>query len=400
MIKAILRKMFVVSLTLVLAFSCDVGVYASGGQNSDESQAVAAKLPQEELKTIGADSYILTEMKTGAVLFEKNADNKICSGHFNKLMVLLLLAREIDSGRVKAVDVFTATDNANAQKDPQIWLNRNEEITVDELIKAITVGNANDAAVTAAENLSDSLEKFVSLMNETADELGMKATVYVDCTGLAKENTTTARDLSVLCAELEKYEFLKPYFKTWMVNVRQGKAELVNSNRLVRNYSGITGMKAFASKEYGSCGCITAEKSRLQLCAVVIGCKDNDSRDADAKTLLKVGAQCYQLYSPEVPKEMLESIPVTHGQELECELELENKPVVVIKRGTSAELEKKTKREKTLEAPVEKGQVCAEYQLLYQGNSVCTVNIVSKRKVERMNWACGVKKLLYSLIGF
>lgn len=382
----------------VMILQCASTAFASGIPQDDALPVGKTVSPQQELATVGSQTYILTEMKTGRVLYEKNADKKLYTSHFNKMMTLLLLAKKISEGKIGTADMFTTTDKANAQGDPQIWLDRGEKISVDELIKAITVGNANDAAVTIAENICASEENFVEKMNAEAKALGMKDTIFKDSTGVDKANVTTARDLSRLCAELAKYEFLTPYLKTWLVNVRGGKAELVNSNRLVRTYSGMTGMKACSSKESGSCGCITAEKSNMQLCAVVMECADNDKRDADIKKLLKCASEEYQLYKPTVAKEILESIPVTGGESLECELEVQGEPLVVINRGTASELVEKTQKAEQLKAPVAKGQVCAEITLEYDKKTVCTVNIIAKRDIKKMNWRCGVKKLLYNLI--
>ena len=396
------KRIMVCLCACAVVISCLSGSASASGtseipQNTPVQAAVDEALPQE-LEMLCAQSYILTEMQTGTVLFEKNADKKVLSGHLNKLMTLLLLAESIDSGKTAASDLFTATDRANAQGDPQIWLDKGEKISVDELIKAITVGNANDAAVTIAENICGSESRFVEKMNGRAKALGMDNTIYKDSTGSDKGNVTTARDLSKLCAELSKHEFLTPYLKTWLVNVRGGKAELVNSNRLVRSYQGITGMKAFTSKDSGSCGCVTANKSKMRLCAVVLGCADNDKRDADVKKLLKCGAESFQLYSPQVPGELLKNISVTGGESLECELEVQGEPLVIIKRGTASQLKAKTNTTELLQAPVSKGQVCAEYILEYDKKCVCTVNIISKQEIRKMNWVCGMKKLLYNLI--
>ena len=402
MMSKIAKRITVCLCACAVVISCLSGSASASGtanipQNTPVQAAVDEALPQE-LETLCAQSYILTEMQTGTVLFEKNADKKVLSGHFNKLMTLLLLAESIDGGKTAVTDLFTATDRANAQGDPQIWLDKGEKMTVDELIKAITVGNANDAAVTIAENLCKGEAQFVEKMNGKAKALGMDNTVYKDSTGVDKGNITTARDLSKLCTELSKYGFLKPYLKTWLVNVRNGRAELVNSNRLVRNYQGITGMKAFSSKDCSSCGCITAGKSKMQLCAVVLGCADNDKRDADVKKLLKCAAESFQLYSPQVPKELLKNISVTGGESLECELEVQGEPLVIIKRGSASQLKSRANTTELLQAPVSKGQVCVEYILEYDKKCVCTVKIVAKNEIKKMSWVCGVKKLLYNLI--
>lgn len=395
MIRSLSRLLLCAAFAVFMAVQTSSAVFASGNgiQTAGKTLTLA-----EQLASVSSPSYILTEMQTGTVLYEKNADKKIYQSHLAKLMTLLLLAEKMDIGEVTKDDVFTATERANAQNDPQIWLDKGEKITSDELIKAITVGNANDAAVTIAENLCKSEKEFVAEMNSRAKQLNMDNTHFADSTGVNKGNVTTARDLSKLCSELVRFEFLTPYLKTWLVNVRSGKAELVNSNRLVRNYKGITGMKACSSKESGSCGCVTADKGQMKLCAVVLGCADNDKRDEDIKKLLKCGAEGFQLYSPEIPKELLQSIPVTHGEELECELKAECEPLVIIKRGTASELTAESKREELLEAPVEQGQVCAVYSLYDDKKCVFTVNIVSANSVGKMNWKCAIKKLLYNLI--
>ena len=381
-----------------MLFHSVVTAFASGTPRGEELSVGKTLTPAERLDSVTSQNYILTEMQTGTVLYEKNADKKVYSAHFNKLMTLLLLAQRINSGKVKTTDLFTTTDKANSQGDPQIWLDKGEKISVDELIKSITVGNANDAAVTIAENICTGETKFVAEMNKLAVSLGMINTHFSDCTGVNKTNVTTARDLSRLCGELAKFEFLTPYLKTWLVNVRGTKAELVNSNRLVRTYSGITGMKACSSKESGCCGCVTADKSKLKLCAVVLECQDADKRDSDVKKLLKCGSESYQIYSPKIPDELLKNIPVTGGESLECELEVNKDTLVVIKRGTASELKEIAERAEKLEAPVSKGQVCATYTLEYDKKAVCTVDIVAKQDIDKMNWSCGVKKLLYNLI--
>lgn len=394
-------KIFYRPLICVLAAAFAVfQVSSAAASASGSSVQTAAKTltAAEQLESVSAHGYVLTEMQTGTVLYAENADRKIRQSHFAKLMTLLLLAEKIDSAAVSRDDMFTATDRANAQSDPQIWLDKGEKISVDELVKSVTVGNANDAAVTIAENVCKDESEFVKQMNARAASLGMTNTHYSDSTGVSGGNVTTAADLSKLCSELSRYEFLTPYLKTWLVNVRSGKAELVNSNRLVRSYKGITGMKVCSAKDIGSCGCVTAEKSGLKLCAVVIGSPDNDKRDDDIKKLLKCGADGFQLYSPEVPKELLQSIPVTHGEQLECEVKTEREPLVVIKRGTAGELKVKAEREELLEAPVTQGQVCAVYSLYDDKKCVFTVNIVSANSVGKMNWKCAVKKLLYNLV--
>ena len=395
------RKIFVYLICVVLAISVHlfcIGTSASGTDEKNAEQALKTTSPQQDVSGVTAKSFILVEMQTGKILYERQADTVFRSLHFNKLMTLLLLCEKIQGGDIDLNDTFTVSNRANSCKDPQIWLEINEKISVDELVKAITVGNANDAAVTIAEGVSGSEQRFVENMNAKARSLGMGKTVYADCTGTDPANVTTAGDLSKLCTKLEKYDFLAPYLKTWLTTVRNGKAELVNNNTLVRTYGGVSGMKAFSSDKIGSCGCVTADKNGMKLCAVVFGCADKQKRDNDIKKLFKAASEEFQTFVPKVPEKLLENIPVTGGEKLECELELENQPLVIIKRGISPQLKEVSQTSETLTAPVRKGQVCVQYTLEYNNSPVCTVNIVAKDNIEKMNWLMGVKKLIYNLL--
>ncbi len=349
------RKIFVYLICVVLAVSVHlfcIGTSASGTGEKNAEQALKTTSPQQDVSWVTAKSFILVEMQTGKILYERQADTVFQSLHFNKLMTLLLLCEKIQGGDIDLNDTFTVSNRANSCKDPQIWLEINEKISVDELAKAITVGNANDAAVTIAEGVSGS----------------------------------------------EKYDFLAPYLKTWLTTVRNGKAELVNNNTLVRTYGGVSGMKAFSSDKIGSCGCVTADKNGMKLCAVVFGCADKQKRDNDIKKLFKAASEEFQTFVPKVPEKLLENIPVTGGEKLECELELETRPLVIIKRGISPQLKEVSQTSEMLTAPVRKGQVCVQYTLEYNNSPVCTVNIVAKDNIEKMNWLMGVKKLIYNLL--
>ena len=164
--------------------------------------------------------------------------------------------------------------------------------------------------------------------------LGMNGTVYTDCTGMGEGNVTTAKDTALLCSELAKYKNLTPYLTCWLDTVRDGKAELVNLNRLVRTYKGVTGMKAWGSEKAGSCIAATAEKGDMSVCVVLNGCDSQEDMNAEAKKLLNLAFDTYEIYTPELPEDMVKETVVCGGEELSVKLAPEGLYPIVIPRGT------------------------------------------------------------------
>lgn len=379
--------------------ACD-SVTADGGVKARYSNALPADTVAVEdmLSDITAESYIATETSTGKVLFEKNADEQRSMAHLAKLMTLLIVAEKIESGEIKLEDKAVVSKHANSMNGSQIWLDVGEKISVEELIKAITIGNANDACAALAEKIGESEEKFVSMMNSRAKKLGMSSTVFADSTGLAPETVSTARDMAVLCGQLAKHSEMKKYLTTWIDTVRGGKAELVNLNRLVRTYKGITGMKACFSKDAGECICASAVRNKMSVCAVILDSASDETRDKEAQKLLDMSFQYYELYVPEIPSELLENIKIKGGELLEQEVKSKAAPIAVIPRGTAGSIEIIAEREEILNAPVKKGDKAGSFICKLGEDIVSQTEITVKNDVDKMNFKCGTAKLLYNLL--
>lgn len=356
--------------------------------------AEAEDIPED----CSASSVIVTETSTGRVLFEKNSSEQRDCGHFAKLMVLLLAAEKIDSGDISLSDTATASAYANSRQGAQIWLDKGEKITVEELVKSVTVGNANDGCAALAEYVCGSEEDAVRLMNLRAESLGMTSTVYTDSTGTEEGNLTTAADTAVLCRELLKYRNMTEYLTCWLDNVRGGKAELVNLNRLVRTYKGVTGMKAWSGETAGSCTAVTAERGDMSVCAVLLGCLTNEDRDAEAKKLLDLSFQTYEVYTPEIPSGLKLKINIAGGTRLEGRLEIEGLEPVIIPRGAYRSVECVYTLEDSLSAPVKKGDKAGEIIYTMGEETVAKGNLVSAENINKMDLRCGFNKLLYNLL--
>lgn len=349
--------------------------------------------------SVTAEKAVLYEASTGTILYNKKADEKAPVSYLTKLMTILLTSEKIETDKEFTLDKKLITSStANSKQGSQIWLNVGEEIAVEELLKSITIGNANDACTVLAEGISGSEEAFVQLMNERAEALGMNDTVFVDCSGISDSNISTAKDIAVLSAELLKHGNLKGYFTAWMDTVRGGKAELVNLNTLVKNYKGISGLKACASEKAGNCIAASASRNKMSLVAVALKSKDNDSKASDAKSMLNFGFDGYDMFIPEIPEDALEPINVTHGSVLKTDTYIDGVTRLVIKRGTASEINIKFDRIDKIEAPVPANTKVGELVLKMGTKEMLKHNIYTKEEVERIDLVGAFKKLLLSLL--
>ena len=331
------------------------------------------------IEGLTARSAVVTEMTTGRVLFEKEPQEQCECGHYAKLMVLLLTAEKIDSGELSMSDTSVVSEYANSQQGSQIWLDKGEKISVEELIKSVSAGNANDGCAALAEKVAGSADKAVELMNSRAKMLGMNGTVYTDCTGMGEGNVTTAKDTALLCSELAKYKNLTPYLTCWLDTVRDGK-------------------KAWGREKAGSCIAATAEKGDMSVCVVLNGCDSQEDMNAEAKKLLNLAFDTYEIYTPELPEDMIKETVVCGGEELSVKLAPEGLYPIVIPRGTYRMVECNFTAEEKLDAPVKNGETAGEIRYTMGGEVILEGKIVACKELKKMNFICGIKKLVYNLL--
>ena len=342
---------------------------------------------------------MLYEATTNTIIFNKNANEKAPISHLTKLMTILLTAEKLKTDKDFTLNRKLITSSeANSKQGSQIWLDVGEKISVKELLKSVTIGNANDACFVLAEGISGNEKTFVKAMNERAKSLGMKNTTFVDCTGISESNISTAKDIAILSAELLKHNNLKGFFTTWMDSVRGGKAELVNLNTLVRKYKGISGLKACASDKSGNCIAASASRNNLNLIAVALKTKDSDSREADARAMLDFGFEGYDMYAPEIPKDATEPINVIHGFELKTDTYVDGTAKLVVKRGTTGDISITYDRVSKLEAPVKKNTKIGELVFKMGSKELLKRNIYTKTDVKRIDLVGAFGKLLLSLL--
>ena len=351
------------------------------------------------LDGVSAESVCVRELGTGQTVCERAADKTVSMGHFAKLMTALICAEDIESGKVTLAEKVSASSYANSMPAPQIWLMPGERVAVEELLQSIIMGNANDACAALAEKLSGSAEAHVFRMNERAAALGMSRTHFEDCAGLDERTVTTSADLCLLSAEVLKHDMLEKYFTAWQERVRGGETELVNTNRLVRDYKGAVGLKFFALG--GKCNIIGAVRRRdMLVCAVIVGSESREKIFSEAEGLFDGVFERYSVYSPEIAEELTADIPVAHGRKDAVRVGAEEFGGVLLGRGTASRAEYKAEISERVVAPIAEGDVLGRVVYTLDGAEITVIHICAAEAVERMDMRYGIYRALCNLCKF
>lgn len=350
-----------------------------------------------ELTGIQAKSALLMS-EDGTVLFEQNADESLPPASVTKVMTMLLTMEAIDDGRVSLDDKITASAHASAMGGTQIYLKEGEQMPLRDMLKAIAVGSANDAAVAVAEHLGGSEDAFVQQMNERAKQLGCTGTTFVNPNGLdtdGEETKTTARDLARMSQELMRHSAIFDYTTIWMDTVRDGTFQLANTNKLLRQYDGLTGLKTGYTSTAGFCMSATAEREGMTLIAVVMAEPNKQARNADVTAMLNYGFANYGMVSVLETGYALPEIKVTLGKQTALRLELEDETPVLLPKEHAERVERSIEIEESVTAPVESGQKVGEVVLMTGGEEVARRNIVTVSAVEKK----GISDVYCDLLG-
>lgn len=346
-------------------------------------------------------SEILIDGNTGQVLYENNSDKPVHIGSLNKLMTVLIVAEEIESGKLSLNDELTAGKNAFNETGAVIWLETGEKMLVSDLLKGVVIGNANDACIVFAEKISGSEKDFVKLMNQKTKEIGMKNTVFTDCKGTGEgKQYSTAYDISLLSKELIKYEFLIPYMKTYIDELRNGATQLVNINTLVRNYDGILGVKAGYSDKTGYSLSAVAQRGDSVFISVVIGYDEKEECIKKGKNLLDKGFSSYETIRPTAPKELMSGVKVKNSTIKNILVKPEILSETTIPIGCYDDIEYEITLPEYLEAPVLKNQKIGEITYYLYDKEIYKTDIIATDSAEKMTFFNALLILLKSAISF
>ena len=347
-----------------------------------------------------APSYVLMERSTGEVLLEHNAHERLRPASVTKVMTLLLIMEALDDGRIGWDDMVQTSAAAAAKGGSQIYLEENEQLPLEEMLKSIVVSSANDCACAMAEHIAGSEAAFVGMMNTRAEELGMVDTHFVNCTGLddepeAAEHLTTAYDIALMSRELLGHEAIKKYTTIWMDTVRDGQFGLSNTNKLVRFYDGTTGLKTGYTSAAGHCLSASAERNGMELIAVVLHCASSTDRFESAKALLNYGFSNYALVTPE-PGE-LPAVPVTLGTTAEITPVLADETPILIDKALAAGVETNVRVDESVAAPVEAGQTLGTLTITSGGQTIAERDLVAPEAVAALRWGDVYLQMLRAL---
>ena len=344
---------------------------------------------------VAAPSAVLMEKETGTVLYAKDEHARLEPASVTKVMTLLLTMEAIDAGMLDWDTVITASAHACSMGGSQIWLKENEQMTVQDMVKAVCVVSANDCAVALGEAVSGSEDAFVERMNQRAKELGMKDTTFKNATGLPAEgHLTSAYDIALMSRELIlNHPELRQYTTIWMDTLRGGASELVNTNKLIRFYEGATGLKTGSTDNALYCLSGTAERDGMELIAVILKGATSAQRFEDAKILLNHGFSTYALKKI-VPETALPPIPVMLGTQATVQPVMESASALLLEKAKAANLEQTVTLAEQVEAPVAKGAQLGTLTVTSGGSVVAEIPLTAGEEVPRITYGQMLLRLL------
>jgi D-alanyl-D-alanine carboxypeptidase (penicillin-binding protein 5/6) len=329
-----------------------------------------------------------------------NENEKLYPASVTKIMSMLLVAEAIDSNTIRLTDAVTTSTNASKKGGSQIWLKEGETMTVDELLKATAVYSANDACTALGEYIAGSDEAFVTMMNDRAQELGMKNTHFDNCTGLddtSATHLTTAYDIALMSRELMKHQFIQQYTKIWMDSLRDGKTELVNTNKLIRFYEGATGLKTGTTSKAGCCISATATRNGTSLIAVVMGADNSKDRFEGAKAMLNWGFANYETVTPEIDKSLITNVNIIKGEEKTLTPQISGGFGFLIPKGKQKNITQEIDLAAAVEAPVESNQTLGTVTVKLDGKKLGEYKLTAPHYVEKLSFKTVFIRMICSI---
>ncbi|WP_194241261.1 D-alanyl-D-alanine carboxypeptidase family protein [Bacillus fonticola] len=358
------------------------GVWAKESTNEEGKQPNLAQ---------NAKSALLIERDSGQVLFQKNQHDRLPPASMTKIMTMLLIMEALDSGKITLDETVTASEHAASMGGSQIFLEPGEEMTVEEMLKGIAIGSGNDASVAMAEHIAGSEEAFVDMMNEKVKELGLKDTNFVNPTGLSAENHySSAYDMGMMAKELLKYDKITEFTGVYEDYLRQDSEKkfwLVNTNKLVKFYKGVDGVKTGFTQEAKYCLTATAEKNGMRVIAVVFGAPTPKDRNAQVTAMLDHAYAQYKT-SPLFEKdEVLAQLRVSKSEQKRVDVTTSEPISILTKKGENTDgFTHEVMLDDSVKAPMKKGDTVGTLQVKNGDKVVSESPVVLKEDVEKASW--------------
>lgn len=351
---------------------------------------------------IPAESAILIDANTGQILWQKNAHKPLPPASITKIMTMLLVMEAVDSGRVSLDDVVTVSEHAKSMGGSQVYLATGEKITLENLMKAIAIASGNDASVAAAEYISGTESAFVRLMNQRAQELGMRDTVFYNSSGLPEEegkgNITTAYDISIMARELLKHPKVLEWTSTRIDSIRNGEFILHNTNTLIGSYEGADGLKTGHTDEAGYCLVATAKRGDTRLISVVLRTESPEARVNQTIRLFDFGFNAFTPQTAVKKGEEVGTVRVSGAKRLDNPVVAANSLTVLVPKGDPDALQGRFVPSGQLKAPLEADTQVGKYVVTVAGNPAGEVPVVTASEVPQANIFVRFFRWLWELV--
>lgn len=385
-----LETFFIVFLMIVCSFNLCFGFSESYTWSVlDPSITASTQLDEPVLDNnslnLEAGAAILIEQNSGQILYGYNVHEKLHPASVTKVMSLLLIMEALDNGKISLDTQIPCSTNAASMGGSQIWLDPRETLSVNDMLKAIAVVSANDCVVALAEYLGGTEEGFVQMMNDKAKELGMNDTTFKNCHGLDEDDhLTSAYDIALMSRELlTKHPKITEYTTIWTDTLRDGKSALSNTNKLVRNYAGCTGLKTGSTSLALYNLSASATRDELSLIAVVMKAPTAAKRFSNATSLLDYGFNNFSYKTFAKQGDVVKTITVNKGVQNEVNAVYETAPALLIKKGEESNITYDISLNVSIPAPVSQGQILGTVTYSSNGNVLLTTNLVAESAVEK-----------------
>lgn len=346
--------------------------------------------PQSQINPLNlqSGSAILIDQDSGQILYEHNIHEKLRPASVTKVMSILLIMEALDSGQISLTDKVPCSENACSMGGSQVWLTTTETLTVDEMLKCMCVVSANDCTVAMAEFLCGSTDAFVEKMNQRAKELGMNDTCFKNCHGIDEDgHISSSYDIAIMSRELlTKHPSIKNYTTIWMDSIRDGKSELVNTNKLVRNYEGCTGLKTGSTSLALYNLSASATRDNLNLIAVIMNAPTTKIRFAEAKQLLDYGFTNYSSYQLSNQNDIVKNITINHGVEKNINAICSSSKNIMLPKGQESKITQEINIPDNINAPISQGEKIGEINYYMEGEKIGSVDIVSDKTIKKISF--------------
>ena len=392
-----MKKYIIINLITLIFCLYPITTFASLNQYTwstyDVTSEVSNNLDAESLNdssnplNLDCGSCILMEQHTGKILYSYNSHEALRPASVTKLMSIYLIMEALQNGKINYDTLIPCSEYAESMGGSQIWLTTTEKLTVDEMLKAICVVSANDCVTAMAEYLEGTEENFVNIMNEKAKELGMNDTNFKNCHGIDEEDhVMSSYDIAILsCALLNNYPEITKYTTIYMDSLRDGKSSLVNTNKLVRNYSGCTGLKTGSTSLALYNLSASASKNGMDLVAVVMKAPTSKIRFSNATSLLDYGFANFEYKKLLNKNDIVKTVKVNKGTVSNVNAISSKDIGVIISKGTDINIEQNISIPNNIEAPVNLGDIIGNIVFSLNGETLAKCDIVSGTDVTKIS---------------